>query len=159
MMNMNFGSAVLVGFAATLVLTTVSSTGRSLGLTRMDIPYILGTFYTDNRNKAGWLGFFMHLVNGWVFALLYIALMEQFHLKHWWAGMLMGLFQAGFLLTLVVQLMPRIHPRMASEERGPEVTRQLEPPGAFALNYGRQTPIVVLVTHLIYGGMLGMFYT
>jgi hypothetical protein len=157
-MNMNIMNAVLVGFAATLVLTTLSSGGRSLGLTRMDIPFILGTLFTANRNKAGWIGFLAHLLNGWIFALVYIALMEGLHLKHWWFGMLMGLMQAGFLLTLFVRLLPNIHPRMASEEHGPEVTRQLEPPGPFALNYGRQTPIVILVAHLVYGGMLGMFY-
>jgi len=37
---------------------------------------------------------------------------------------------------------------MASEQRGPEPTRALEPPGVLALNYGRQTPVVTLVAHV-----------
>ena len=47
---------------------------------------------------------------------------------------------------------------MASEQKGPTVTRQLEPPGFLALNYGYQTPFSVLVAHLIYGTILGIFY-
>ena len=47
---------------------------------------------------------------------------------------------------------------MASEQKGPTVTRQLEPPGFLALNYGYQTPISVVVAHLIYGAILGGFY-
>jgi hypothetical protein len=27
-----------------------------------------------------------------------------------------------------------------------------------ALNYGRRTPITVIVAHLLYGGILGAFY-
>lgn len=27
-----------------------------------------------------------------------------------------------------------------------------------ALNYGRQTPLITLLAHVVYGGMLGGFY-
>jgi hypothetical protein len=37
-------------------------------------------------------------------------------------------------------------------------TRQLEPTGFLALNYGRRTPLSVLLRHLAYGGILGGFY-
>jgi hypothetical protein len=47
---------------------------------------------------------------------------------------------------------------MASEQRGPEPTRELEPPGFMALNYGRQTPLITILAHLVYGGILGAFY-
>ena len=46
---------------------------------------------------------------------------------------------------------------MASEQHGPTVVRQLEPPGFLALNYGVQTPLV-LVAHLVFGMILGAFY-
>jgi hypothetical protein len=54
--------------------------------------------------------------------------------------------------------MPSLHPRMASAEHGPTVTRQLEPPGFFALTYGVTTPIAAVVAHLAYGAILGAFY-
>ena len=47
---------------------------------------------------------------------------------------------------------------MASELRGPEPTKALEPPGFLALNYGRRTPLVTLVAHAVYGLILGAFY-
>jgi hypothetical protein len=47
---------------------------------------------------------------------------------------------------------------MASEQRGPEPTRQLEPPGFMALNYGRRTPLLTLLAHLVYGAIIGAFY-
>jgi hypothetical protein len=47
---------------------------------------------------------------------------------------------------------------MVSDFRGPEPTRLLEPPGFLTLNYGRATPIIIIIVHTIYGVILGMFY-
>ncbi len=63
-----------------------------------------------------------------------------------------------FVLVAGVPLLPGLHPRMASEERGPTPTRQLEPPGFMALNYGMRTPVSVLIAHLLYGRIVGAFY-
>jgi hypothetical protein len=62
------------------------------------------------------------------------------------------------VLTAALPTLPGLHPRMASEQRGPTPTRQLEPPGFLALNYGRRTPLSVVLAHLLYGGILGAFY-
>jgi hypothetical protein len=48
---------------------------------------------------------------------------------------------------------------MASEQQGPSLMRQLEPPGFLALNYGFQTPISVVVAHVVFGTILGAFYS
>ncbi len=48
---------------------------------------------------------------------------------------------------------------MAGEQQGPSITRQLEPPGFLALNYGVQTPLSILVAHLLFGSILGAFYS
>jgi hypothetical protein len=47
---------------------------------------------------------------------------------------------------------------MANEQQGPSVVRQLEPPGFLALHYGIRTPVSVVLSHLIFGGILGLFY-
>jgi hypothetical protein len=54
--------------------------------------------------------------------------------------------------------LPGLHPRMASEHAGPVARRQLEPPGMFALHYGIQTPISILIAHVAFGVVLGGFY-
>jgi hypothetical protein len=155
---MNVGSALLWGFAATLVLTILISGSRSLGFTRMDISFLVGTLFTGNRDRAKWIGFLVHLVNGWIFALIYIA---AFHSTGWktpWFGALIGLVHALFVLTAGMFILPSFHPRMASEQHGPDPARQLEPPGFLALNYGRQTPITSIAAHLLFGAILGFFY-
>jgi RsiW-degrading membrane proteinase PrsW (M82 family) len=155
---MNIGSALLWGFAATLVLTTLLSGSRALGLTRMDVPFLVGTMFTGNRDRAKWIGFAVHLLNGWIFAFIYFA---AFHSTGWktpWFGALIGLVHILFVLTAGMLILPSFHPRMASEQHGPNPARQLEPPGFFALNYGRQTPISSIVAHLLFGAILGFFY-
>jgi hypothetical protein len=48
---------------------------------------------------------------------------------------------------------------MANEQYGPTVVRQLEPPGFLGMHYGVRTPISVLIAHVIFGAILGAFYT
>jgi hypothetical protein len=57
-----------------------------------------------------------------------------------------------------MRLLPGLHPRMASEQHGPTVARQLEPPGFLALNYGMRTPISVVLSHIVFGMILGGYY-
>jgi uncharacterized membrane protein YagU involved in acid resistance len=155
---MNWASLFVWGFAGTIVLTTLMAGSQALGLTRMNLPFMLGTMLTANRDRAKVLGFLVHLVNGWIFAAVYIAAFEQLGEATWWLGAAMGLVHASFVLAAGMPLLSALHPRMASEQQGPTPTRQLEPPGRFALNYGRRTPISVLLAHLVYGGILGALY-
>jgi hypothetical protein len=59
-------------------------------------------------------------------------------------------------LTVLVPLLPGVHPRMASARAGPRSTAALEPPGLLAVNYGIQTPFVTFAAHLAYGCALGV---
>jgi len=155
---MTWGSALLWGFVATAVMTTLMAASQWLGLTRMNLPFMVGTMFTPSRDRAKVVGFVVHLLNGWVFAFVYAAAFESWGRATWWLGGAIGLVHAAFVLLVGVMLMPAIHPRMASELRGPTPTRELEPPGFLALHYGRRTPLSVVVAHLVYGAILGAFY-
>lgn len=155
---MNVPSVLLWGFLATMVMAVVMAASQGLGLSRMGIPFILGTMVTADRRKAGLYGVAIHLVNGWLFAFGYAAVFESLEEATWWIGALLGLVHALAVLTVLLPVLPGLHPRMASETRGPEPTRALEPPGFLALNYGRRTPLVTIVAHLVYGAILGAFY-
>lgn len=155
---MNWGSWFLWGFVATLALTTVMAGSQGLRLTRMNMPYMLGAMFTPGRDRAKLIGFGVHFINGWLFSLLYVAAFHAWGRATWWAGAAIGVVQAAFVLTAGMRLLPGLHPRMASEQQGPTVMRQLEPPGFLALNYGYQTPVSVLIAHLVYGVILGAFY-
>lgn len=155
---MNWQSWIFSGFIATLALATLLATSHGLGLTRMNLPYMLGTVVTADRDKARLYGFFAHMLNGWVFSLAYVFIFESRQMVNWWFGMLIGLAHALFVLTVGMSLLPTLHPRMASERHGPTAHRQLEPPGFMALNYGYQTPISVFVSHAVFGAILGWLY-
>jgi uncharacterized membrane protein YagU involved in acid resistance len=155
---MNGRGITLWGFVGTVILTTLMAGSQALGLTRMNIPFMLGTMVTPDRDRAKLVGFGMHLANGWLFAALYAAAFQSWRRATWWLGALVGLVHTLFVVVAAMPLLPGMHPRMASEQRGPMPTRQLEPPGFLALSYGKRTPISVILAHLVYGGILGAFY-
>ncbi|MEX2467120.1 MAG: hypothetical protein WD995_09420 [Gemmatimonadota bacterium] len=155
---MSLGAALLWGFVGTVVLTSLMAGAQGLGLSRMNIPFLLGTMFTPSRDRATWLGAALHLMNGWIFALVYIAGFEALGLATWWLGAAGGALHAFFLLAVLMPLMPSIHPRMVSEYYGPTVNRQVQPPGFLGLNYGRGTALAAVVAHLCYGAVLGGFY-
>jgi hypothetical protein len=155
---MNLPSILLWGFAATVVLTTLTLAGQSLGLTRIDMPFIIGTMVTPDRDRAKIIGYAMHLFNGWVFAIVYALFFENLHRATWWFGAALGSVQGIVVVVALLPLLPGIHPRMVSDFRGPEPTRLLEPPGFLSTNYGRATPLITIVAHAIYGAILGGFY-
>jgi uncharacterized membrane protein YagU involved in acid resistance len=154
----NWGGVAVWGFAATVILTTIMAGSQELGLTRMSLPFVLGTMFTSDRDRAKLLGLVAHLINGWWIALIYAALFEARGEATWWFGALTGLAHGLFVLLVVMPVLPGLHPRMASEQWGPTPTKLLEPPGFLALNYGRRTPFATLIAHIIYGGLLGTFY-
>lgn len=155
---MNWPSWLFSAFVATLALSTMLSLSQGLGLTRMNLPYLLGAAFTADREKAKFYGFFIHLLNGWVFSIFYVLIFQARHSVSWWFGALIGLFHALFVLTVGMSLMPGMHPRMASEQQGPTASRQLEPPGFMALNYGYRTPLSVFLAHAAFGAILGSLY-
>ncbi|HEX7680491.1 MAG TPA: hypothetical protein VF713_20330 [Thermoanaerobaculia bacterium] len=155
---MNLPSILLWGFAATVLLTSLTIAAQSLGLTRIDIPFIIGTMFTPDRDRARVVGLGLHLANGWVFAIVYGLFFENLHHATWWYGAMLGAAQGLFIVVVVLPVLPGIHPRMVSDFRGPEPTRLLEPPGLLVRNYGTKTPFVLLFAHVIYGTVLGTFY-
>jgi uncharacterized membrane protein YagU involved in acid resistance len=127
-------------------------------LTRMNFPYMLGTIFTPNRDRAKLYGFLVHAALGMLFSLLYVAIFQSLGAAGWWRGMIIGIVHAFFVLMVMASLMPGLHPRMANEQHGPEAHNVLEPPGFLALHYGRRTPLAVIVSHAIFGVILGIFY-
>ncbi|HUJ26730.1 MAG TPA: hypothetical protein VLW85_11975 [Myxococcales bacterium] len=155
---MSWPLTLLAGFAGTLVLTSLEAGAQQLRLTRMSIPYLLGAAITPSRDRAKVVGFFTHLVNGQLFALLYVAIFHATGAAGILRGALLGFLHAWVVLLVVVPLLPSIHPRMASLHQGPTELRQLEPPGPLALYYGFSTPLTVLVAHVVFGAVVGGLY-
>jgi hypothetical protein len=154
----NLLSWMVWGFAATVVLTTLMAGSQGAGMTRMNIPFLLGTMFTPNRDRAKPIGAVVHLINGWLFSLLYVAAFHAVGQPSALFGMAIGAIHALFVLAVGMPLLPALHPRMATEQQGPTAVRQLEPPGFLGLHYGIQTPLSVFLAHVVFGAILGGFY-
>ena len=85
---MNYSSWLFWGFISTVVLTTIMAGSQGLRLTRMNIPYMLGAMFTKNRDRAKLFGFGVHLLNGWLFSLLYVWAFHELNRATWWLGAL-----------------------------------------------------------------------
>jgi len=154
---MDWAGWATFGFVATVLLTGILVGAQLAGLSRMDIPMMLGTVFVDDPDRARVVGTFVHLVNGQVFAVLYTAAFALVGWATWWLGLIFGLIHGVAALTLILPALPGLHPRMASDRAGPDLHAVLEPPGPLAINYGIQTPVVTLVAHAVYGAILGGF--
>ncbi len=144
------------GLLATAVLTGLMIAAQLSGLSRLDLPLILGTIVTPDPDRARVAGSLIHLLLGQCFALGYAATFALLGQAAWWIGGLLGVLHGAVALTVLIPMLVGVHPRMASERAGPVSTAVLEPPGLLALNYGRQTPLVALAAHLAYGAALGL---
>lgn len=153
---MDWAGWAVFGLVATAALTAVMTSAQLAGLTRLDLPLVLGTMVTEDPDHARVAGFVIHLAVGQLFALGYATVFALLGRTTWWLGGLLGLLHVAVALTVLLPLLPGLHPRMASHRAGPESTAVLEPPGLLALNYGVQTPAVAVVAHLVYGTALGL---
>lgn len=153
---MDWAGWALFGLVATTALTAVMIAAQLAGLSRLDLPLLLGTLVTEDPDRARVAGFFIHLGVGQGFALGYTATFALLDRATWWIGGLLGLLHVAVALTVLVPLLPGVHPRIASARDGRATRASLEPPGLLGLNYGRQTPTVTIAAHLAYGIALGV---
>ena len=130
---MTIWGALAGGAIGTIVLTSGLRLAQELGWTRMDIPLLLGTVFTDSRSRAVDQA-------GWAFGAV--------------LGVVHALLAAGVLVTL---LLPAVHPRMGTPWSDAEETPLLEAPGFLLLNYGRRTALWTLLGHVAYGAIVGGF--
>ena len=150
--------AIAGGFVGTLVLTTALRAGNELDLTRIDLPFLLGTAFTGDRTRAKALGYVLHLLVGLVFALVYYLVFLAIGRSGWWLGATFGLAHGVFSGTALVDtLLPLVHPRMGTPTTAAPSVALLEPPGFLMLNYGARTPLVALAAHVAYGAIVGGF--
>ena len=150
--------AVVGGLAGTVVLTTILRAASELGLTRMDIPFLLGTAVSADRVRAKAIGYALHFVFGLLFALVYYVMFRVIGHSGFLLGAGFGLVHALFAGTALVNiLLPVVHPRMGTQFDAAGSAPLLEAPGFLLLNYGRQTLLATVVAHIAYGAIVGGF--
>ena len=150
--------ALAGGFVGTIVLTTGLRVAQETGRTRMDLPLLLGSAFAASRSTAVVVGYALHFVNGLLFSLgyaaIFLAVGHEGVLLGAGLGLAHGLLSGGPLVNV---LLPAIHPRMGTPWTDAEDTPLLEPPGFLLANYGRDTVVVTLALHILYGAIVGWF--
>lgn len=154
---MDWAGWLTFGLVATAVLTSVMMGAQLAGMSRMDIPMMLGTLIAADPDRARAAGLVLHMGAGQAFALMYAGAFALMGWAAWWLGAVFGMIHGLIAMTIIIPLLPAIHPHMASEREGPRLDHVLEPPGLLALNYGTQTPLVTLTAHVAFGALLGAF--
>lgn len=155
---MSLWGAVVGGFVGTLILSTALVAASAVGLTRMDIPFLLGTALTTRRARARVLGYVLHFLFGILFAMAYWVVFRAVGHAGWVFGAILGLLHALFAGTALVNiLLPSVHPRMGTPYSAANEAPLLEPPGFMLLNYGRATPLATVLGHVAYGAIVGWF--
>ncbi len=151
---------VLWGFMASAVMATLLETAQLSGRTRMSLPFLFGAFLSGKRRSAVISGYFLYLLGGWGFALLYALCLQTLHVhsavEGGLIGFLLGLAHGGFLVAVFLPLLPYIHPRLATDYDGPGALSLIEPPGPFGLNYGWATPLATVLAQTLFGTIFGL---
>ncbi|HVB37769.1 MAG TPA: hypothetical protein VND92_04495, partial [Vicinamibacterales bacterium] len=147
---MNWAAGIAGGLIGTVVLTTGLRGASELGLTRMDVPFLLGTAFCRSRTRAKTVGYALHFAAGLAFSLVYLAMFQAIGRSGWMLGALFGLAHAMFAGTVLVNIvLPAIHPRMGTTFSAADSAPLVEPPGFFMHNYGRATPVVTVILHMV----------
>ncbi len=153
---MTFWGAITGGLLGTAMLSTTLRAASELQLTRIDLPFLLGSAFSARRTAAKALGWALHLVAGLLFALIYFMVFSVVGSSGWLLGALLGLTHGLFIAVVLVSVvLPFVHPRMGKPWTAADSTPLLEPPGFLMLNYGRSTPLVTLAAHGLYGAIVG----
>lgn len=153
---MSVWAAMIGGLTGTFLLTTVLRAASELRLTRIDLPFLLGTAVTADRQRAKLLGYLLHFVAGLSFSLAYYVGFVGLGRSGWLLGAGFGVIHGLFAMTALVNiLLPVVHPRMGDALSSVDSAALLEAPGFLMLNYGRATPLVNLIAHAAYGAIVG----
>lgn len=133
----NVVKGIVAGFAATIVLSALMILKSMMGLMpELNVIRMLTSMMGANAPAAGWVAHILigTVVWGTLFAWLDPRLPGGSHLAN---GVMFGI---GAWLLMMVFVMP------------------LGGAGFFGMNLGAMVPIMTLVLHVIFGGVLGGFY-
>jgi hypothetical protein len=150
--------ALAGGVIGTVVLTTILRAAGEVGLTRVDLPFLLGTAVTADRSRAKAIGYLAHFGFGLLFSFAYALVFLAIDRTGWLVGAVLGLVHGLFAGTALVNvLLPTVHPRMGKTWTDAGSSPFVEPPGFMMRNYGAGTPIVSVIAHVVYGAIVGGF--
>jgi hypothetical protein len=146
---MNWVAVVWAGFVAITIATAFFWVFRSLGWTLFSPTVQTGGVFLRNPHSPATetLGFVLLFTLGsTLIPGAYAWLMAQWLGTGWQSGSFLGLLQG----ILVVGALPLLGMISASVRSGP-----LPAPGRLGLEWGRFTPVAIVLGHVLYGAIVG----
>jgi hypothetical protein len=167
-MEFNIWAGMLATFIGTIAMTALMRMSLAMGMTSMPpMPLMQGAMATDDPDKAKRMGMVTHVIvmGTVVFGILYAALFAVLGTAGWLSGLIVGLLH-GVVAGLFMKMMGQTHPRMepVANFAGTESWRHdheglhIAKPGLFGRNYGKMTPMGLLVAHGVFGLVAGAVY-
>ena len=153
-MDFETGAAIGAGLISGGVMGVVLYMGIGMmpRQMKMNLFLLLGTMMVKDRPMAFVMGAMIHGVMSIVFGLLHVAFFQAFDLETSLAawGILFG-FVHWMISGMGLGMMRTMHPLVRSGE--------LDNPGAFAMNYPVMTATGFFMLHILFGILVGVFYT
>lgn len=156
----------LVGGAAGVVaMSMLMQMAVAMGMTRMQLPVILGSMITRDEDSAKRIGMMWHFVNGLIFGLIYAGVWKAFDITGHsvgtglWVGALFGAVH-GIAFAMVMPMMSAMHPRAGGTLAAATPAGEVRLPsfGVGGKNFGSMTPMGVLAAHVVYGLVWGAVF-
>ncbi len=140
---------LLAGLAGTAALTLILAWGPTVGAPPLNLPLWDGTFLTLNLGWAIALGYLAHFAIGSGLALLYQRRVRTlWRVEPWLSGAVYGAWVWLALMLVGLPLFDVLDPLVSDG--------LLTAPGLFALGLGITAPVMLLVAHLVFGGLVGL---
>lgn len=153
---MTLWGAIAGGFVGTIVMAVLLEAAAEARLTRLDLAYLLGTLVSKRRVQARAAGYALVFAVNLGLAVAYWAALDALGWAGWGAGAALGAVHGAVTAAVLLPVaLPVVHPRLPLTS--PADGSAIEPPGLLSANYGRLTPLVILVTHASYGTIVGGF--
>ena len=153
-MTFDGGAGAAAGIIAGVIMVAILYMGIAMmsRQMKMNLFSLLGTMMLDRGPMAYVMGTMVHAGMSVGFGLVHVALFDAFDLDSSLAawGLLFGLVHWA-IVGMALGMMPVMH-------RGIRLA-QVEAPGAYALGYPPMTAMGFLMLHLLYGVLVGAFYT
>lgn len=145
--HVTYSRAFIAGMIGAIALAFLLWLGRISGATHFSMSLILGSLLLNQVTAAAiWCGFFLNLLVGGLFGMLYEWGFRKMHHAGILPGMFFGVFHwiaVGLFLGYLPK-MDRVLPRL------------MNLPGSFALNFNLLEAVNLFIVHIVFGLIVGV---
>lgn len=144
-MDGNLLLGAVSGIIGTIIITILMF-ALKIGGHKLDIPYLLGSRFTDiaNDSKVYLTGFILHFIAGAAWGAMYILTLTAMRVTpNWPAGILWG-FAHGIFVGVAMSTMADSHPHVGEG-------KSISDPGMLGHRWSELMPYWILGLHVIFG--------